>query len=160
MYQLTDETDTVRDLETGMWVREGTWLWGIYQDFLAAGGIPEPVPVPAPPYEPNTPAHHRAIRNAAWTWMAGVVQDRGYDTIESCCSYYNSAVSRYREEARAMVAWRDDVNQTLEGLVLAPPAGVVTWEQVCPLLPQPESYPWPAKLELPLETVEGPITLP
>ncbi len=49
---------------------------------------------------------------------------RGYDSIESCASYYNSSVSLYRLEARAIVAWRHAVNQQLEQLVLAPPAGI------------------------------------
>lgn len=89
--------------------------------------------------------------------MASVVTERGYDSIETCCSYYNSSVDRYRLEARAMVAWRDAVNQALEALVLNPPAGVDTWEEVVALLPQPETFPWPAKVELPLEGTEPPI---
>lgn len=57
--------------------------------------------------------------------------ERGYDGIESRASYYdNSGVARYRAEARAVVAWRDAVSQTLELQVLAPPDGIETWEQV------------------------------
>lgn len=154
MYRLTDDPHRLICVETGAVIPRGHYLWPT--EWLLHN---EPLPI-LPAYEPNTPAHHRAIRDAAWTWMAGVVQDRGYDSIENCCSYYNSAVARYKAEARAMVTWRDAVSQALEALVLDPPPGVVTWEQVCPLLPQPEAYPWPVKVELPLETVEGPITLP
>ena len=45
------------------------------------------------------------------------------------------------------------VNQALETLVLAPPAGIETWEQVKPLLPQPEAYDWPAPVERQLDGV-------
>ncbi|KAK6697013.1 hypothetical protein SNK04_014416 [Fusarium graminearum] len=58
---------------------------------------------------------------------------------------------------RAMVAWRDAVNQALEALVRDPPAHVETWEQVRVLLPQPESFAWPAAAELPLDAVD-PVT--
>ena len=83
--------------------------------------------------------------------MRAEAVERGYDGIESCASYYNSGVARYRAEARAMVAWRDAVNQALEQLVLAPPDGIETWEQVRALLPQPETFAWPEKAELPLD---------
>ncbi|MBY6280328.1 MULTISPECIES: hypothetical protein [Stenotrophomonas maltophilia group] len=63
----------------------------------------------------------------------------------------HSGVERYRLEARAMVAWRDAVNQALEQLVLAPPEGIESWEQVRALLPQSETFAWPEKAELPLD---------
>ncbi|MBH1639160.1 glycoside hydrolase family protein [Stenotrophomonas maltophilia] len=66
--------------------------------------------------------------------------ERGYDSVESCASYYSSGVTRYRAEALAMVAWRDAVNQALEQLVLAPPEGIETWDQVRALLPQSETF--------------------
>lgn len=50
-----------------------------------------------------------------------------------------------------MVAWRDAVNQALEQLVLAPPEGIESWEQVRALLPQSETFAWPEKAELPLD---------
>ncbi|HDS1139799.1 TPA: hypothetical protein QDZ75_003872 [Stenotrophomonas maltophilia] len=83
--------------------------------------------------------------------MAEWVRARGYDDIPNCASYFNSSITRYRQEARALVAWRDAVNQKLEQLVLAPPVGVETWEQVRALLPQPEAFSWPEKAELPLD---------
>lgn len=84
--------------------------------------------------------------------MAEWVRSRGYDDIPNCASYFNSSVTRYRQEARALVAWRDAVNQKLEQLVLAPPVGIETWDQVRALLPQPADFNWPEKAELPLDT--------
>ncbi|WP_102945324.1 hypothetical protein [Stenotrophomonas sp. VV52] len=154
MYQLTEDPDLILCLATGATIPRGHYLWPT--EWLLTN---TPAPIP-PPYLPNTPAHHRAIRDAAWAWMAAVVQERGYDSIESCCSYVTSAVPRYKAEALAMVAWRDAVNQTLEQLVLNPPAGVDSWEEVRALLPQPEAFPWPEKVDLPLDGSDGPIQLP
>lgn len=102
---------------------------------------------------PTVKERNNAIRDAAWQWMSSVPKTRGYDSIESCCSYAQSSVARYKAEALAMIAWRDAVNQRLEQLALSPPAGVTTWEQVRPLLPQPEAYAWPAAVSLPLDQV-------
>lgn len=102
---------------------------------------------------PTVKERNNAIRDAAWQWMLAVPKARGYDSIESCCSYAQSSVARYKAEALAMIAWRDAVNQRLEQLALSPPAGVTTWEQVRPLLPQPEAYAWPAAVSLPLNEV-------
>lgn len=119
-----------------------------YREWVASGGVPDPQPTP---YTLYSPEHFRAIRDAAFAWMRGEVEARGYDDIPNCASYYNSSVARYRLEARALVAWRDAVNQKLEQLVLAPPAGIETWEQVRALLPQPEAFDWPERAELPLD---------
>ncbi len=150
MYQLTENPGVLFCLETGAFIPRDHYLWPT--EWLL---INTPLPIP-PPYEPNTPAHHRAIRDAAWAWMTDVVKARQYDSIESCVGYYNSGVERYRLEALAMVAWRDAVNEKLVALVLDPPPGVVTWEQVRPLLPQPTQFNWPSSLELPLGVGDGP----
>lgn len=152
MYQLTDSPDIVLCVETGARIPRGHWMWVGYENWLAEGNEPAAADTAGP--APHTPEHYRAIRDAAFAWMASVVVARGYETIESCASYYNSGVERYRLEARALVAWRDDVNQALEHLVLDPPEGIETWDQVRPLLPQPEAYPWPVTLELPLGAAE------
>lgn len=150
MYQLTENPDVVYSSERQSWISKGTWLWNDYQKWVDEVNAPLPIP---PPYELHSPEHYRAIRAAAWEWMASVVQERGYDSIETCCSYYNSAVPRYAAEAKAMVAWRDAINQKLEQLVAAPPAGIETWEQVKALLPQPETFNWPSEVDLPLDGV-------
>jgi len=151
MYRLTANPDVIFNTETGDTIPRGHRWWDDYQAWLDDGN--EPAPIPAS-YAPYTAAHFKAIREAAWAWMTAEVQARRYDTVESCCSYYNSNVPRYRDEARAMVAWRDDVNLALEQLVSTLPAGIETWEQVRALLPQPEQYPWPAEVDLPM-TVEA-----
>lgn len=150
MYQLTDNPDILLCVETGAFIPRGHGLWPA--EWLENN---TPLPVP-PPYELHSPEHYRAIRAAAWAWMTAEVAARGYDTVESCASYFNSSVERYRLEARAMVAWRDAVNQALEALVLAPPAGIETWEQVQALLPQPTQFNWPSSVELPLGVGDGP----
>lgn len=152
-YQLTHDPYVLVSLDSGACIPRGSDQWP--RDWLLTN-TPEPVP---PPFLPNTPAHHRAIRDAAWAWMAAAVTDRGYDSIETCVGYYNSSVERYRLEARAMVAWRDAVNQALEALVLNPPAGVDTWEEVVALLPQPQTFPWPDKVDMPLDGVD-PVGIP
>lgn len=48
------------------------------------------------------------------------------------------------------------MNERLVALVLDPPAGVETWEQVRPLLPQPSLFNWPSSVELPLGVGDGP----
>lgn len=144
MYRYTADPDTLICIATTASIPRGHRDWPT--EWLLTN-TPEPIP---PPYLPNTPEHHRAIRDAAWEWMDGVVKDRGYDNIESCVGYYNSGVEQYRLEARAMVAWRDAVNVKLVELVTAPPAGLTTWDQVRVLLPQPQAFPWPEAIDLPL----------
>ncbi|MFB3129125.1 hypothetical protein [Stenotrophomonas maltophilia] len=154
MYQLTNDPDQIMCLDTGTLIPRGHRLWDNYAAYLDAGNSALPVPTP---YEIHSPEHYRFIRSAAWAWMTAWVVDRRYDSIESCCSYFNSSVPRYREEARAMVAWRDAVNQELEALVLAAPAGIETWDQVRALLPQPEAFNWPGEVSLPLGTGESAV---
>lgn len=154
MYQLTKNPDIIRRVDTGTDIPRGHWMWDQYQKWLDEGNTPLPVPLP---YVLYSPEHFRAIRDSAFAWMTDAVKARGYDDLASCASYYNSGVERYRLEARALVAWRDDVNQALENLVTTLPPGIETWEQVKPLLPQPEAYPWPEHLELPLGNNEAAV---
>lgn len=148
MYQLTANPDIIRCVDTGTDIPRGNYLWPT--EWLAEN---TPLPVPLP-YELYSPEHFRAIRDAAFAWMSGEVKARGYDDLANCASYYNSSVTRYRQEARALVAWRDAVNQKLEQLVLAPPVGIETWEQVRVLLPQPGDFSWPETVSLPLDNRE------
>lgn len=155
MYQMTDDPDLLKCLETGAFIPRGSRDWP--EEWLTNNS---PLPAP-PPYELHSPGHYQAIRTAAWAWMTAWVQARRYDSVETCVGYYNSSVERYRLEARAMVAWRDAVNLALEQLVTNPPTGIETWDQVRTLLPQPEAYAWPGALELPLDAGESapPVTL-
>jgi len=149
MYRETCDPDVIFCVETGAWIPRGHRDWP--EEWLLTN---TPAPAP-PPYELHSPQHYAAIREAAWKWMTASVQERRYDSVESCCSYANSTVPRYRAEAMAMIAWRDDINQALEALVVAPPDGIETWEQVKAILPQPERYAWPAQVELPLGAEAG-----
>jgi len=153
MYELTNNPDILKCIETGAFIPRDSYLWPA--EWLKAN-TPAPMPLP---YALHSPEHYRAIRAAAWEWMTAWVKERGYDSIETCCSYYNSSVDRYRLEARAMVAWRDAVNQALEQLVLAPPAGIETWDQVRALLPQPEEFDWPEEASLPLDAGQPTVAL-
>lgn len=144
MYRETRDPDIIFCVETGAWIPRGHRDWPA--EWLLTNTL---APAP-PPYELHSPQHYAAIREAAWKWMTGYVQARRYDTVESCCSYANSTVARYCAEAMAMIQWRDDVNQALEALVVAPPDGIETWEQVRLMLPQPEDYSWPEEIQLPM----------
>lgn len=152
MYQLTTDPDAVLHVPSGELIPRGHRLWDDYELWVSQGNS---VRAAAPPFEPNSPAHYRYIRTQAWEWMTNFIQERRYDSIETCCSYFNSSVPRYRDEARAMVEWRDAVNQALEAMVLAAPPGIETWEQVRDLLPQPEAFIWPAEVSLPLDGGES-----
>ena len=154
MYRLTKNQGEIENVQTGELIPEGHRLWDEYLSWCAAGNVALPV---APPYVLHSPQHYQAIRSAAWEWMTAWVNERRYDSVETCVGYFNSGVPRYRDEARAMVAWRDAVNQELEALVLAAPAGIETWEQVRELLPQPETFNWPGEVSLPLGTGESAV---
>lgn len=156
MYQLTEDPDVIRCVETGAFIPRGHYLWPT--EWLDQN-TPLTASAPGLGFELHTPAHYRYIRDQAFAWMRAEAVERGYDGIESCASYYNSGVARYRAEARAMVAWCDAVKQSLEQLVLAPPASIETWEQVRALLLQPGTFAWPEKAELPLETASPFVVL-
>ena len=145
-YKTTDNPDIVVR-EDGMSIPRDHPLWEEFEEWVAAGGVPGVFT----PYELYSPEHFQHIQSLAWAWMLSIVQRRRYDTIESCCSYATSSVPRYRQEAAAMVAWRDAINLALEQLVMAAPAGVETWEQVQAILPQPEAFDWPELNQLPID---------
>jgi len=155
MYSLTESPDVVVCSETGAWITRGGSRWEEYEAWVESGNTPHPYL----PYAMHSPEHYAAMRAKAWDWMAAYVRGRRYDSIETCVGYYNSGVARYRAEARAMVAWRDDVNMTLEALVMNPPPDLATWGQLEQLLPQPEAYDWPAPVELPMDGVP-PVSFP
>ncbi|PZT05442.1 hypothetical protein [Stenotrophomonas maltophilia] len=148
MYQLTEDPDIILCVETGTFIPRDHYLWPT--EWLGQN-TPLPASSPGLGFELHTPAHYRYIRDQAFEWMRAEALERGYDSIESCASYSNSGVARYRAEALAMVAWRDAVNQALEQLVLAPPDGIETWDQVRALLPQPQAFDWPERVDLPLD---------
>ncbi|QYW02724.1 hypothetical protein CPT_Marzo_206 [Stenotrophomonas phage Marzo] len=157
MYQLTSDPDVIYKTDTCEYIPRGHRFWDMYEAFLANGGIVKPE---APRYNEYTPEHFRYIRSMAWEWMADWIKARRYDSIESCVGYVTSSVERYKAEATCMVAWRDAVNIKLEEMVLDPPPDISTWEQVRALLPQPESYPWPGLVEIPMAKPGDDLTAP
>ncbi|QFR57928.1 hypothetical protein CPT_Moby_203 [Stenotrophomonas phage Moby] len=157
MFQLTTDPDVIYNEETCQYIPRGHPLWDTYEEFVLGGGIVKPV---APRYGEYTPEHFRYIRSMTWEWMSSWVKARRYDSIESCVGYVSSSVERYKAEATCMVAWRDAVNMKLEEMVLNPPPGISTWEQVRVLLPQPESYPWPGLVDIPMGKPGDDLTAP
>lgn len=153
MYQYTNDPDVLLNLETLEWIPRSNPNWPTnWLIFNTPASVP-------PPFELYSPEHYKAIQTAAWNWMAEFVQARRYDSVENCCSYFNSSIALKQGEARAMVAWRDAVSVALESLIQNPPPGLTQWEQIKAILPQPESFNWPSKLELPMKEPEGPIQL-
>ena len=142
MYQLTEEIDTIKCLQTGAFIPRGHRLWNDYEAWCTAGNEPEPVP---PLFVPGSAQFHRFIRGKAWEWIAQCARDRGYDSIESCCSYAGSAVPRYAQDAIAMIAWRDGVNLALETIESTAEETAPDWRQVQAQLPQPDAFGWPAE---------------
>jgi len=142
MYQLTEEIDTIKCLQTGAFIPRGHRLWNDYEAWCTAGNEPEPVP---PLFVPGSAQFHRFIRGKAWEWMAQCARDRGYDSIESCCSYAGSAVPRYAQDAIAMIAWRDGVNLALETIESTAEENAPDWRQVQAQLPQPDAFGWSAE---------------
>ncbi|WP_372356986.1 hypothetical protein ACCP99_08365 [Xanthomonas sp. NCPPB 3443] len=87
---------------------------------------------------------HESLLTGVSGWLDDTVKARGYDNIVSCVSYANSTDAQFRAEAAAAIAWRDAVYRTLYELQAAPPEGVTSIEQVVGLLPNPQSFGWPA----------------
>lgn len=142
MYQLTEEIDIIKCLQTGAFIPRGHRLWSAYEAWCTAGNEPEPVP---PLFAPGSAQFHRFMRSMAWEWMAQCARDRGYDSIESCCSYVGSAVPRYAQDAIAMIAWRDAVNLALEAIESTAEVAAPDWQLVHAQLPQPAAFGWAAE---------------
>lgn len=76
MYQLTELQGRVVDLETMTTVSEGTWQWGLYQQFLAAGGVPAPV-AGATTLEDLREGLLSAVTEARWQHETGGIEIGG-----------------------------------------------------------------------------------
>lgn len=53
------------------------------------------------------------LKRQIFIYFLTVSNERGYTSPESCVSYLNSTVDRWRAEALAFNAWRDNVYQVL-----------------------------------------------
>lgn len=87
-----------------------------------------------------------ALSAAVQAWLDETARDNGYDSLFSCISYLNSAISQYAADAARALAWRDAVwpacFQWLQGALANPPAVFPSAAEVIAQLPQPGAYGW------------------
>lgn len=79
-------------------------------------------------------------------WIDRTAQQNGYDGAVSCASYAASSVTRWRQDAAALIAWRDAVWQaahawraSLNGQL---PSPIPTIDQIIATLPKARDYGW------------------
>lgn len=64
---------------------------------------------PEPTEEEKMLAHKAKIEADIHNYLQELVASRGYDTLESCLSYYNSTVEKWKYESRAITKHRDQL---------------------------------------------------
>jgi predicted acylesterase/phospholipase RssA len=140
MYKLTQDPNVVIDTDTNLYIPQGHPLWDVYEQWVADGGIPQPLPVP------TIDEVAAALTIAVQGWMDAKAQDNGYTDIATCCTYVNSGVVKWKADAQAALAWRDAVWQAAYDWEVAaraaPPAVFPTAATVIASLPQPEAFNW------------------
>ena len=70
----------------------------------------EQLPTLWPP-GPTTDQQLATLQAGVQQWLDSTAKANGYDSIASCCSYYNSGVVQWAADAKAATAWRDAVWQ-------------------------------------------------
>ncbi|HEL2980107.1 TPA: hypothetical protein UMB92_002982 [Stenotrophomonas maltophilia] len=143
MYQLTRNPDIVRCTASSTFIPKGHRTWFNYEAWVASGNTALPV---ESLQELASEERHQLLRSLAREWMTAHARRLGHDSVESCCSYISSAVPRYAQNARAMIAWRDAVSVALDDFAADWPADMATWEEVRAVLPEPHTFDW-SKLE-------------
>lgn len=134
----------VFDHEVGAAVMPGTAEWTAFQNWLTAGGVPDPqAPPPDPP--PPTEAEFIAMTTAAaQDRLDAFARTRNYDGILSACTYATSAVPNFAAEGQYCVQARDQTWAALYALMADVQGGTQpmpeTIEAVMALLPALE---WP-----------------
>jgi hypothetical protein len=107
--------------------------------------------LPGETFAPEPPAPTLADAAAALTvdvqtWLDATAQGNGYDSLFTCISYLNSAMTQYAADAAAALAWRDAVwpacYQWQQDALTNPPATFPTSAEVIAQLPQPEAFGW------------------
>ncbi|MEY8688317.1 MAG: hypothetical protein AB9M53_00375 [Leptothrix sp. (in: b-proteobacteria)] len=105
MYRRTHADALIR-LSDGAWIPPEPTLidWQEAQSWLAAGGVPEPMPAP-------TDAELIARFSAAiQSHIDAQAQALGYDGIATAVTYADEpAVAQFQAEGRALRAWRSQV---------------------------------------------------
>ena len=138
MYQLTQNTDQIIRLEDGASIPRGHRWWAEYEAWVAAGGVPDPVPAP------TMADCAAALKTDVQAWLDSTAGQNGYDSLASCISYKDSAIVQWSADATAAIAWRDAVWQACfqwqQSAVSNPPATFPTSAEVIAQLPQPASY--------------------
>ena len=80
------------------------------------------------------------------SWLDATASQNGYDSIASCISYKESAITQWSADAWAALAWRDAVWQACfqwqQSASNNPPATFPTSAEVIAQLPQPETCGW------------------
>jgi len=134
MYQQTNDPDIILDLETGTFIPRGHYLWPEDESQI------EPMPAPTLADAAN------ALMGDVQRWLDGTAGQNGYNSLESCVSYINSAVPQYKADATAAIAWRDAVwtacFQWQQSASSNPPAMLPTSTEVIAELPQSVTFGW------------------
>ena len=107
-----------------------------FDAWIDAGGVPEPVHVPAP-----TVADYQAAIDAH---VEAVARARAYNSAASCAGYAASTVPAWAAEALAFITWRDAVYLAAFGLLAQVQAGEVDAPSVAGLVDTLPAMSWPA----------------
>jgi hypothetical protein len=75
------------------------------------------------PALPTTAPTVSDFENAVQTWLDAGAQAWRYESILSAASYANSTVQQFKNEALALIAWRDNVWNNCYGILAAVQGG-------------------------------------
>lgn len=141
MYMLTRDPNVVFNSATNSTISIYSSIeWQIYQDWLAAGNEPEPLP------KPTFADYVAQFTPGLQQWMEDVAKSNAYDSVLSCVSYKDSGVAQFAGDAAAMIAWRDALwswaSAWQAGFNGELPDPVPTLAEIIALAPQPEAFGW------------------
>lgn len=112
-----------------------------YLSWTAEGNVADPAPSPGLSQSQQVTAYETAIQGALDTYA----QSWGYDSLVTAASYAASTIPKYAAEAKALIAWRDEVwvwaeayeAQVIAGTVTIPtsPAGLMAAMPPAPTRP-------------------------
>ena len=115
------------------------------EDCLQGETFSTDIPVPWPP-APTTAQQLENLKAGVQQWLDATARANGYDSIASCCSYYNSGVVQWAADAKAATLWRDAVWQGCyaQSAAISNQASptIPTLAALLLSLPQPATYGW------------------
>jgi hypothetical protein len=121
IYQLTASGHILRTSDGAMIPADlGNLDYVAYLAWVAAGNTADPVP--APPLSVQVLAYENAIQAA----LDSYAQSWGYTDLVTAASYAASTNPQYAAEAKALIAWRDEVWVWAEAYEAQVVAGTVT----------------------------------